>query len=246
SSLGLGGEQGRRRGLNAQQARWCGRQPPVPAAEQRDDGGDEQRADHGRVEEDARGELGGEDFVFGLWAGGQRDEREEQDQRGARDKPAGAPDTSHDGGVCRSGGVVFLTHAREDEHLVVHRQAEQEREHHKRYPRGDRAGGGDTPDLLRAMAALPYEVEHAAGGAGATAPLTPRTCASACATASGEEEPRTSTSCGTSEPAPMPERSIASSPCLASPCLAMSLTFERPSWRLVAARTSAARTSAAP
>ncbi len=28
----------------------------------------------------------------------------------------------------------------EDEHLVVHRQAEQEREHHQRDPRGDRAG----------------------------------------------------------------------------------------------------------
>ena len=45
----------------------------------------------------------------------------------------------------------------EDEHLVVHRQPEQEREHHQRDPRGDRAGRGDPPDQARAVAVLPHE-----------------------------------------------------------------------------------------
>ena len=42
------------RGLHAQQARGHARQPPVPAAEQRHHRGHQQRADHGRVEQDAR------------------------------------------------------------------------------------------------------------------------------------------------------------------------------------------------
>ena len=51
--------------------------------------------------------------------------------------PADAGDDGH-GGV--SGAVVLLPHPGQDEDLVVHRQAEQEREDHHRQPEVDGAG----------------------------------------------------------------------------------------------------------
>ena len=53
--------------------------------------------------------------------------------------------------------VVFLAHAGQEEHLVVHGQSEQEREDHQRYPHRDRAGGRACPTwpCCRARAARP-------------------------------------------------------------------------------------------
>ena len=51
--------------------------------------------------------------------------------------------------------VVLLAHPGEDEHLVVHREPEQEREHHQRDPGRHRAGGVDAPEQLRPVPVLP-------------------------------------------------------------------------------------------
>ena len=70
--------------------------------------------------------------------GAQGDEGEAEDQRGARDQAAGAADALDHGGVGRAGAVVGLAHPAEDEHLVVHRDAEQEREDDDRHLDVDR------------------------------------------------------------------------------------------------------------
>ena len=58
--------------------------------------------------------------------------------------------------------VVLLPDARQDEHLVVHRQPEQEREDHQRDPERHRAGRGDAEDRVRSR-----------GRPARTAPSTP-------------------------------------------------------------------------
>ena len=49
-----------------------------------------------------------------------------------------------------AGAVPFLVDAADEEHLVVHREAEQDREHHHRDERLDRAGLVDTEQANRA------------------------------------------------------------------------------------------------
>ena len=56
--------------------------------------------------------------------------------------------------------VVLLAHAREQEHLVVHRQPEQHREHHHRHERHDRHGALEADEALR-----PSPLEDRDGGA---------------------------------------------------------------------------------
>jgi hypothetical protein len=143
-----------------------GGQPPVPAAEQADQGGHQQRPDHGGVQQDAGAKAGGEDLEGGLGPGGQGGERREQDQGGAGDQPSGAADALHDGGGGGAGGVVGLAHPGEDEHLVVHREPIEEREHHHRDEGVDGAGGGDAPQA-RAVAVLPHQHQHAVDGSDA-------------------------------------------------------------------------------
>ena len=84
------------------------------------------------------------------------------------------------------------------------------------------------------------------GEAGATAPCTPGTAASAGRRCRAMWRLRRAPRWARGRPAPMPERSSASRPCLASPCLAIVFTLDMPSCRFVAASTSAASTSAAP
>src|SRR6266508_1759822 len=71
-----------------------GGQPPVPAAEQRDQGRYQQRSDDGGVQQDARAQSGGEHLEADVWAACQRREGQEQDQRGAGDQPSGATTTA--------------------------------------------------------------------------------------------------------------------------------------------------------
>ena len=88
--------------LDAQQPRRAAGQPPVPAAEQRDDRRGEHAADERRVEQDAAAERGGEHLRLGARAGAHGDERQAEDQRGAGDQAAGAADALDDGGVGRA------------------------------------------------------------------------------------------------------------------------------------------------
>src|SRR5205085_1490709 len=63
-----------------------------------------------------------------------------------------------------AGALVLLADAREDEDLVVHREAEEEREHHQRQPEGDGARGRDPEDEVRAVPLLPEPRHHAERG----------------------------------------------------------------------------------
>src|ERR1700728_2250744 len=140
------GRSRRRRGRYPQDARGGGGETPVPAAEQGDGGRHEEGADDGGVQQDANAQAGGHDLDQGDGGGAHRHEGQEQDQRGAGDQAAGAADPAHDRGVGRPGGVVFFPHPAEDEHLVVHGQAEQEREHDHRQPGRDGADRRDAPE----------------------------------------------------------------------------------------------------
>ena len=64
-----------------------------------------------------------------------------------------------------AGLVVGLTHARDHEHLVVHRQAVEEREDHQRDPGDDRVGRVHVPDRLRAVPLLEDEDDDPERGA---------------------------------------------------------------------------------
>jgi hypothetical protein len=66
--------------------------------------------------------------------------------------------------VVRAGGVVLLPHPGEDEHLVVHREPEEEGENDHRQLGRDRSLSGDAPDSFRAVAVLPGEAQDAPGG----------------------------------------------------------------------------------
>ena len=60
-------------------------------------------------------------------------------ERGRGDHACGGGETVGDGGRVVVGAVVLLLHAGQEEHLVVHREAEHDREQHHRRPRLDRA-----------------------------------------------------------------------------------------------------------
>ena len=64
-----------------------------------------------------------------------------------------------------AGLVVGLAHPREHEHLVVHREAEQEGEDHQRDPGDDRLCRLHVPDRLRAVSLLEDEDDDPVGGA---------------------------------------------------------------------------------
>jgi hypothetical protein len=89
--LARGGQWGR---CHPQQPSQPPGQPPVPATEQADQGGDEQRPDHGGVDEDAHPERGADNPDVGPWGGGERGEGEEQDQRGGGHEPPDSPPTT--------------------------------------------------------------------------------------------------------------------------------------------------------
>ena len=131
-----------------EQLRGPGWQDPVPASHQGDHRGHDQRPDHGRVEQDPGRQAGGQHLQVRSRPRGHRREGEEQDQRGARDQTACAADSLDHGLLGGAGAVVLLPHAAEDEHLVVHREAEQEREQHQRDPGRDRSGRLDAEQQL--------------------------------------------------------------------------------------------------
>src|SRR6266702_8572481 len=68
-----------------QQARGRAGQRPACPAQDRDQGGHEERSHDGGIQQDPRAERGGHDLDVGFWPGGQGGEGEEQDERGAGD-----------------------------------------------------------------------------------------------------------------------------------------------------------------
>ncbi len=67
-------------------------------------------------------------------------EHDDHDRRGGGDDAGGGGEAVGDRAFVLSlGAVVLLLHPREQEHLVVHREPEHDREHHHRDERLDRA-----------------------------------------------------------------------------------------------------------
>src|ERR1700689_2886419 len=104
-------------------------QPPVRAAGQVHQGGDEEGAQEEGVEQD-RGGQAEADLADDLLAGeDERAEYQDHDGGGGDDDAAGCGLAGSDGLVVVAGGGPFLADAGDQEYLVVHGQAEQDGEH---------------------------------------------------------------------------------------------------------------------
>ena len=146
-----------------ERARGEARHPPVPLAEQPHQRRHEQRADHGRVEDDPRREPDPELLDVDAGARREHEEREHQHERRARHELARAREPERDRALRVAGLVVGLAHAREHEDLVVHREPVEEREDHQRDPRDDRLRRVHAPDRLGAVALLEDEDDDPVG-----------------------------------------------------------------------------------
>ena len=82
-------------------------------------------------------------------AGGEGEEHHRDQQRGGGDDAAGALEADGHRQLVVAGAVVLLLDAGEQEHLVVHRQAEGDAEHQDRRRGVDAAGGGEVEDAGR-------------------------------------------------------------------------------------------------
>ena len=120
-------------------------------------GGEQHAADDRRVEQHGRGEADAE--LFHLDHRERREDAERPDHHDgrARDHARGALDADGDGVACRRSGAVRLADAREHEHVVVHREPEQDHEEEQREPRDDRAVRADAEQRVEPVV---LEDEH--------------------------------------------------------------------------------------
>src|ERR687891_71001 len=140
------------------------RDPPGRAAEELHDGGDEHQPHDGGVDEDRRRHADAHQLEEDLGAEDEGEEDNDHDRGGGGDHARGPGDPFDDGAVCLPVVQVLLAHAREQEHLVVHREAEQDREHDHRDRRGNGRLVVDAEESA-GPAALGEVGEHAVGGA---------------------------------------------------------------------------------
>src|SRR5215218_3186253 len=125
------------RGRDAHQTCDTARQPPVPAAEEGHQRRDEKDADDRRVDEDRHREAEAELLQADHAARDEARERGDHDDRGRAHDPAGALEPEPDRAHVVVGLVPGLAHARDQEDLVVHGEAEEHREEEDRDPRLD-------------------------------------------------------------------------------------------------------------
>ena len=116
---------------------------------------DQHGADEQGVDEDRDGHAQA-DHLDGA-VGGDHERGEDHDHDGGRgaDGPAGDRLADPDGGVVIPQPQPFLVHAADQEHLVVHGEPEEHREHQDRHQRGDRPGVGHPDQPVE-----PAELEH--------------------------------------------------------------------------------------
>jgi hypothetical protein len=115
--------------------------PPVGVAEQGHGRWDEQAADQGGVDE-YRDRQGHAHLLHAeVLPEGDAEEGDHDERRGRGDDPAGPLQPVGHRVIAVTALVVALLDAGQQEHLVVHRQAEREHEHHDRHPRLDGAEG---------------------------------------------------------------------------------------------------------
>ena len=146
------------------------RHPPGAGAQQGQDGRHEGHAHDEGVDgyADGQAERDGLDVVVAL--GHERGEHREHDERRGGDHAGRADEAGLDGGARREVRVfvrvlgatvhVVLAHAGDEEHLVVHRQAEQHAHEHDRQEADDGADGRDVQEVGE-----PAPAEHRADGA---------------------------------------------------------------------------------
>ena len=161
------GQAGRRRlrlVLELRQPAQALGQVPVALAEQLHRGRQQDGADDRRVDQDRGGEADAD--LLGQLVAGEREGAEDRDhhERGAGHDAGRALDAVGDRVVVAHAAVHGFADAAEDEHVVVHRQAEQDHEQEQRDPGGDAADRLEVEQLL-AVAVLEDEHEDAVGGA---------------------------------------------------------------------------------
>ena len=114
------------------------RQPPVGPAEEAHRRRHEDHAHERGVEEHGDGEADAEQLAVRVVAEDEGAEHADHDQRGRGDHPCGARQAAHHGFVVVAGGDVLLADPGQEEHLVVHREPEEDGEHDQRQERVDR------------------------------------------------------------------------------------------------------------
>ena len=114
------------------------REPPVLRTEQFHRGGHEQHANQRGVEQYGQRQTRAEQFDDPVVLQQEGAEHDHHDRRRGGDHPGGRRQSVGDRVHRIAGAVVLLLDARQQEHLVVHRQAEHDREQHHRHERFDR------------------------------------------------------------------------------------------------------------
>ncbi len=120
--------------LHARQARESGGQPPVVAVEDRHQRRHEAGANDGRVDEHGERESDAELLQPGDLAGDEAGEGGDHDHGRSGDDPPRPLEPVRDGARVVVDVVPRLAHARDEEDLVVHREAEEHREQEDRDP----------------------------------------------------------------------------------------------------------------
>src|SRR6266545_3788247 len=131
------------------------RQVPVPLAEQLHRGRQEHGAHDRRVDEHRDREAEPHLLHRDLAHRGEEREDADHDERGARDRSRRAGDRVRDRFLRPLTRVDAFLDAAEDEHVVVHRQAEQDHEQEQRQPGSNREGAREAEDAL-----CPPVLEH--------------------------------------------------------------------------------------
>jgi len=103
--------------------------PPVPSAGQREQRRTNRQAHEGRVQYDRSGERDAEDLHEDEVPEREGAEDDDHDRRRAGDDTTGAPDAGHERFFLGRTIVSRLGDAREEEHFVVHAEAEHHAEH---------------------------------------------------------------------------------------------------------------------
>ena len=142
------------------------RQVPVPVAEQFHGGRHDDRPHHGRVDEDGDREAEAHLLEHDHLARGHAAEHADHDRGRAGDDAGGAADAVAHGLARVAGLVVALLDAAEQEHLVVHREAEEQGEEHERHPGLDALHLGEAQET-GADALLEDQHQQPVGGADA-------------------------------------------------------------------------------
>src|SRR5262245_58000755 len=130
------------------------REPPVAIAEQLHRGRHEQQPDDGRVDQHCKRQTEADELQDAQVGQHETAEHADHDRGRGGDESRRFREAGRNRLRVVTRPVVFLLDAAEEEHLVVHRQTEDDREEHHRHPRLDRSF---LPDADRVLHPAPLE-----------------------------------------------------------------------------------------